>query len=559
LGYLERLLYECDFEKIPAIDEERDKREKELGYNNNLSQYILQYPGIEHKAGVWKGGTFVIVFDRTLKVIADFCLPYRCCGGMNTTQYILGVMQTLWFDGQVLDKDGAPVEKAEVLLNGEKLVVDKNGRFRKIIPPNTYLVLKVSSDGFEPTEVSITSGNDNISHTVTLLKKAEIPKVSLTINVVDSANNPIQDAEIKADDISVKTNNAGKVTLQVRAGTTIPLSISKQGFTTKNDTITTQALPLELNYKLVKIVKLTGTITDTANNPVVNAKVFVDDKAITVKENKFETELEDSHKYKLIVDAQGLQKFTEDIETGFADINKNVQLAQIKTLTVRVGVYITPEPQRPPSQPTSPILHRDIIREAAGPRISVLGGRSAAGFRGAATLEAARLFPTGVVTRPPVATPPTPPVQPDKFNLMGGSSLTSSIDDKAQRFNDNLRVFESQEMMSVHKLLVRDQLTSMEFASVLTVGDNDLLVLIHSMKGKQPEIQISFVVTNATGANQIARFNEVMSSALSLPTTQPLATGNAIEIRVFTRSDANEIREVLRKNGISAMEKEFTR
>jgi hypothetical protein len=113
--------------------------------------------------------------------------------------------------------------------------------------------------------------------------------------------------------------------------------------------------------------------------------------------------------------------------------------------------------------------------------------------------------------------------------------------------------------MSVHKLLVRDQLTSMEFASVLTVGDNDLLVLIHSMKGKQPEIQISFVVTNATGANQIARFNEVMSSALSLPTTQPLATGNAIEIRVFTRSDANEIREVLRKNGISAMEKEFTR
>jgi hypothetical protein len=142
---------------------------------------------------------------------------------------------------------------------------------------------------------------------------------------------------------------------------------------------------------------------------------------------------------------------------------------------------------------------------------------------------------------------------------MGGSSLTSSIDDKAQRFNDNLRVFESQEMMSVHKLLVRDQLTSMEFASVLTVGDNDLLVLIHSMKGKQPEIQISFVVTNATGANQIARFNEVMSSALSLPTTQPLATGNAIEIRVFTRSDANEIREVLRKNGISAMEKEFTR
>jgi hypothetical protein len=135
-------LYECDFEKIPAIDDERDKRERELGFNNNLSQFIALHPGIEHKAGVWKNGTFVVVFDRSGLVLADFCLPYRCCIGMNTTQFVLGVIQTLWFDGQVLDKDGTPVDTAEVILNGEKLQIDKNGRFRKIIPPNTFLVLK---------------------------------------------------------------------------------------------------------------------------------------------------------------------------------------------------------------------------------------------------------------------------------------------------------------------------------------------------------------------------------------------------------------------------------
>jgi hypothetical protein len=46
LGYLERLLYECDFEKIPAIDDERDKRERELGFNNNLGQFISLHPAL---------------------------------------------------------------------------------------------------------------------------------------------------------------------------------------------------------------------------------------------------------------------------------------------------------------------------------------------------------------------------------------------------------------------------------------------------------------------------------------------------------------------------------
>lgn len=37
------------------------------------------HPGLEHFAGVVRGGTFVLVYDDSKKVVADFMLPYHCC------------------------------------------------------------------------------------------------------------------------------------------------------------------------------------------------------------------------------------------------------------------------------------------------------------------------------------------------------------------------------------------------------------------------------------------------------------------------------------------------
>jgi len=47
-----------------------------------FSSYIRRHPGVEHQAGVPKGGTFILVYDSSEDpaVIADFNLPYRCCG-----------------------------------------------------------------------------------------------------------------------------------------------------------------------------------------------------------------------------------------------------------------------------------------------------------------------------------------------------------------------------------------------------------------------------------------------------------------------------------------------
>ncbi len=64
---------------------------------NNFSVYTKEHPGIQHKAGVPEGGTFIVVYkgpnDRSEKiplntVIADFYLPYNCSSNCNPIEVI---------------------------------------------------------------------------------------------------------------------------------------------------------------------------------------------------------------------------------------------------------------------------------------------------------------------------------------------------------------------------------------------------------------------------------------------------------------------------------------
>ncbi|WP_426278702.1 hypothetical protein ACN9MN_05595 [Chryseobacterium sp. S-02] len=85
--------YQMAFEQIKQI---RDEQQlgfdimalslEELVHNKDLSKayfndYADQNPGLEHRHGVERGGTFLIVYAsvKDPKVIADFSLPYICC------------------------------------------------------------------------------------------------------------------------------------------------------------------------------------------------------------------------------------------------------------------------------------------------------------------------------------------------------------------------------------------------------------------------------------------------------------------------------------------------
>ena len=55
---------------IKARDEQEDSKLM-------FTTFISQHPGIQHSAGVARGGTFVLVYDESRTVVADFMLPYR--------------------------------------------------------------------------------------------------------------------------------------------------------------------------------------------------------------------------------------------------------------------------------------------------------------------------------------------------------------------------------------------------------------------------------------------------------------------------------------------------
>jgi hypothetical protein len=44
-----------------------------------FAKFLARHPGLEHFAGVTRGGTFVLVYDESKNVVADFMLPYVCC------------------------------------------------------------------------------------------------------------------------------------------------------------------------------------------------------------------------------------------------------------------------------------------------------------------------------------------------------------------------------------------------------------------------------------------------------------------------------------------------
>jgi len=71
----------------------------ELKKSNLFPEFVTKHPGIQHKAGVTLGGTFIVVYDNELPeplVVADFYLPYLCYSNQPPIVY------------QVLDGEPVP-------------------------------------------------------------------------------------------------------------------------------------------------------------------------------------------------------------------------------------------------------------------------------------------------------------------------------------------------------------------------------------------------------------------------------------------------------------------
>jgi hypothetical protein len=62
---LEAIIYSCHLETFSALQEEYKRRSKEIIQKRYLSEFLKQHPGIQHKAGVPLGGTFIIVYHHS--------------------------------------------------------------------------------------------------------------------------------------------------------------------------------------------------------------------------------------------------------------------------------------------------------------------------------------------------------------------------------------------------------------------------------------------------------------------------------------------------------------
>lgn len=93
-----------EFECIPPqlillarLNSEYNRRKTAFETSLTFSGFRSEHPGMEHGAGVPRGGTFVLVYkDRTEStasggsmVIADFYLPYLCCSKGNAMKFVL--------------------------------------------------------------------------------------------------------------------------------------------------------------------------------------------------------------------------------------------------------------------------------------------------------------------------------------------------------------------------------------------------------------------------------------------------------------------------------------
>ena len=107
------LLSGCTLEQLKIIRAEMDLRKAQLRQRNLFAHYISKNPGIEHRGGVPKGGTFVLVYHDISR------------------RHTVSFKGEATLNGRVLDKKGQPLPAIAVLAIGAKrgTLTDIDGSF----------------------------------------------------------------------------------------------------------------------------------------------------------------------------------------------------------------------------------------------------------------------------------------------------------------------------------------------------------------------------------------------------------------------------------------------
>lgn len=182
LDHLDKLIYNCKCSALLSLKKDYMKRYVMLSKLRMFGYYTRLHPGIQHKAGVPMGGTFIIVYHsrQRRRESGSFLNERRMFmnAGANTYSHAYSEAdaedailladnnvrnQRVNIAGVVTDENNAAVTGATVTIQetGQSTVTNADGRFQMIgsVVPYTLLVEAV---GYEEAELVKTDDDDNI-------------------------------------------------------------------------------------------------------------------------------------------------------------------------------------------------------------------------------------------------------------------------------------------------------------------------------------------------------------------------------------------------------------
>ncbi len=113
----------CAAEQLEVILDEIETKKSQILDELIFENFVRKHPGLEHKAGVPMGGTFVMLYAGITReqadskiapntVVADFALPYMCCSDCAPVGFIIP----------------EPVDSASLILNPDRLCLDPESK-----------------------------------------------------------------------------------------------------------------------------------------------------------------------------------------------------------------------------------------------------------------------------------------------------------------------------------------------------------------------------------------------------------------------------------------------
>ena len=132
----DRVLFACKLEPIRSIVDEYKRRLKEIKQKQFLGNFLQNNPGIQHKAGVPMGGTFIIVYhDDPDPVIKDFLVDADNQRGIFFNPTIGSVKRVA--DGEVLSRAFFRISKNQFLSDNEDVRLVMGALFGVVPPKST--------------------------------------------------------------------------------------------------------------------------------------------------------------------------------------------------------------------------------------------------------------------------------------------------------------------------------------------------------------------------------------------------------------------------------------